>query len=384
MNQSQLNILLICKTLPWQFKGGIQTHTWQLAKALTEKGHRVSILSGGAYRSKESRLVKEGIEITSLPYFPGRYIKPISYLAEEFSFNWTAKNWIHENHEGFDIIHSQGRSGYLLFLVKEVHHKLVNTVHGLIDLENQNRPWYAINRNLHTTVTKWIEKRLLYATRLNISVSKSLKDQVQNLRVNKPLEIIPNGVAAKHITAKDVANTAKRFLFIGRLHPVKGVSKIVEQMAYGSSDISLDIIGLGHEFDKISVLIKEYGLENQVRLLGERSNEEIHRLIPNYQALILPSHYETQGIVLLEANAHAIPVIASDIPAIRETVTDRRNGILCQANKPQEFINAMEFMAKNPSIAERMGRVGQSNVLKQYTWSQIAENTIQAYNKIAS
>ncbi|MFY0594624.1 glycosyltransferase family 4 protein [Roseivirga sp.] len=383
MNSIGLNILLICKTLPWQFKGGIQTHTWQLAKALNDKGHQVSILSGGAFRSYEKRVIKEGIEVISRPYFPGRYIKPISFLAEEFAFNWAAKNWVEENHEAFDIIHSQGRSGYLLFLVKAVHHKLINTVHGLIDLENQERPWYAFNRNLHTSITKWIEKKLLFASRINISVSKSLKDQVQTLRLNTPLEVISNGVSAQHISKQTSTNKSAKFLFIGRLHPVKGVSRIVEKMAMASEDITLDIIGTGHEFERISEAIRKNGLKNKVRLLGEFTNEEIHKVIPDYNALILPSHYETQGIVLLEANAHAIPVIASDIPAIRETVTDRFNGILCNADDPMEFINAMDYMSKNAAIAEQMGRNGQEKVLKQYTWSQIAEDTLQAYYKIA-
>lgn len=383
MTNRTLHVLLICKTMPWQFKGGIQTHTWQLAKALSAKGHAVSILSGGPFRSTERHTEKEGISLINIPYFPGRYIKPISYLAEEFSFNWAAKQWVAANHGSFDIIHAQGRSGYLLFMVKSVHQKLVNTVHGLVDLENQHSPWYGVNRKLHTFFTKHIEKRLLKCSKLNISVSKSLKKQVQTLRVNKPLKVISNGVATENSSAQVIAVKPARFLFVGRLHPVKGISAIVENMIHIQGEICLDIVGYGTEYEKIKRLIESNNLHNKVRLLGEYSNEKIHEVLPYYQALILPSQYETQGIVLLEANVHSIPVIASDIPAIRETVTSNYNGILCQPDQPAQFISAMEYMTQNPLKTKEMGRNGRAQVLKQYTWDQIAERTLSAYNKIA-
>ena len=369
--------------MPWQFKGGIQTHTWQLAKALTDKGHQVSILSGGPFRSTEQRSEKEGITLINIPYFPGRYIKPISFLAEEFAFNWAVKHWVKANHNDFNIIHGQGRSGYLLFLVKQVHHKLVNTVHGLIDLENQNSAWYEINRKLHTFFTTIIEKRLLNSSSLNISVSKTLKTQVQALRSDKPFKVISNGVTMSAGNDQRALTKPARFLFVGRLHPVKGICAIVEEMVKAKEGISLDIIGNGSEFKKIESLIKTFGLQNKVRLLGEYSNEKIHEVLPYYQALILPSQYETQGIVLLEANVHSIPVIASDIPAIRETVTNNFNGILCHADRPDQFISAMEYMTEHPMETEQMGRNGREKVLKQFTWNQIAARTIQAYYKIA-
>lgn len=383
MTVKTLHILLICKTMPWQFKGGIQTHTWQLAKALQAKGIKVTVLSGGPFRSTERRTEKEGITLINIPYFPGRYIRPISFLAEEFSFNWAVKTWVKSNHNVYDIIHAQGRSGYLLYLVKGTHQKLVNTIHGLIDLENQHSRWYEVNRHLHTFFTKRIEKRLLSYTKLNISVSESLRTQVQTLRVDKPVQVISNGVSTENSSHDTAISKPARFLFVGRLHPVKGITAIVEHMIHIHGEIGLDIIGNGTEYDTIKKLIETNGLHKKVRLLGEYTNEKIHEVLPYYQALILPSQYETQGIVLLEANVHSIPVIASDIPAIRETVTNNYNGILCHPDHPEQFISAMEYMTKNPLETEKMGENGRTKVLRQYTWEQIAESTIQAYNKVA-
>ena len=104
--KTALNILMICKSMPWRFKGGIQTHTWQLAQALIAEGHQVMVLTAGGYKRPEKAVVKNGVNIVEIPYLPGRYVKPIAALAEEFAFNWAAKRWVQNHHEVYDIIHA--------------------------------------------------------------------------------------------------------------------------------------------------------------------------------------------------------------------------------------------------------------------------------------
>ena len=381
----KLNILLVCKTMPWTFKGGIQTHTWELGKAIKNSGHSVTILTGGPYRSEESETVKEGISIVSLPYFPGRYIKPISIAAEEISFNWYAKNWVKKNHHKFDIIHAQGRSGYLLYTIKAIRNKLLTTLHGLIEMEIRNFHWFNFNRQFHKLLAQTFEKKLFKASRVNIAVSQDLKANIGNLRgTNEQVKVIPNGVQGGFKAPKPSTSKSSRFLFVGRLHPVKGIKEIVNAMEHANSNIVLDIIGGGPEEDSIKKIIHEKGLEDKVRLLGEKSNKVIHEVMEFYQGLILPSHYETQGIVILEANAHSIPVIASDIPAIRETVRNRFNGLLCNSEKPEEFINAMHYISEHPLKAQKMGINGCKQVEAFYTWDKIAQRTIETYTKLSA
>ncbi|OEK00909.1 hypothetical protein BFP97_05015 [Roseivirga sp. 4D4] len=370
--------------MPWQFKGGIQTHTWELAKALKKADHNVSIVVGGPFRSNEVKTLRKGVEIISLPYFPGRYIKPISFAAEEIAFNLTVRKWVKNHHHNFDIIHAQGRSGYLLFGLRGIRQKLVSTVHGLVELENNHIKWYDLNRHIHRYLAKSFESKLLEQSKISISVSETLKGQMKVSRsTDNEVHVIPNGVNTDHSTNTAKRSAFQRFLFVGRLHPVKGISAIVEHMRFANQNICLDIIGDGSEKQKIQASIKQYALEGRVRLLGEHSNAKVHEVLPYYQALILPSQYETQGIVLLEANAHAIPVIASDIPAIRETIENEHNGLLCDPSKPLEFIEAMEYLSSKPTIAHQMGVKGMLKVQHSYKWSTIAERTIDTYYKIA-
>ncbi|PWL31612.1 glycosyltransferase family 4 protein [uncultured Roseivirga sp.] len=379
-----LNILLISKTLPWQFKGGIQTHSWELAKGLAAIGHKVSILNGGPYRSKVNTKNIEGIDVIQVPYFPGRYIKPINIVAEEFSFNWYAFKWVKKNHQTFDIIHAQGRSGYLLSFNRDIRSRLVNTVHGLIDIENKGKKWYQLNHKLHHSFTKKVEDRLYNSAAGLVAVSNSLKHDLSNARaIQKPIKVISNGVKSLgHSRFKQDKNEA-RFLFVGRLHPVKGISRIVELMDQVDSCVYLDIIGDGSERENIARIIAQKGLQTRVRLLGEYSNEEIHGMLPYYTALVLPSFYETQGIVLLEANSEGIPVIASDLDSIKETIQHGENGLLCATNKPMEFIDAMNYLSRNRNEARVMGLKGKSKVEAYYTWDKIAQQTERLYHSLA-
>lgn len=379
-----LKILLISKTLPWQFKGGIQTHTWELAKSLVEIGHSVTILNGGPFRSKTTTFLKDGIEVVQIPFFPGRYLKPVSLLAEEFSFNWSVLTWTIKNHQPFDIIHSQGRSGYLLSFFKPIKNRLVNTVHGLLDIESQHSKWYSLNANLHNAFTKKVENRLYNKAARLVAVSTALKGELSEKRfVQQPIQVISNGVNTFPKTLS-LKNNAARFLFIGRLHPIKGIAKMIEQMDLANENISLDIVGNGSERDAIVRIIEAKGLQKKVKLLGELTSEEIHNILPHYTALVLPSLYETQGIVLLEANSEGVPVIASDLPAIRETITHGENGLLCPTNNPVAFIEAMNYMANHRQEAEMMGSIGRIKVEAEYSWNKIAVKTESLYYSIAS
>ncbi|TDQ17055.1 (1-_4)-alpha-D-glucan synthase (UDP-glucose) [Algoriphagus boseongensis] len=387
MNKS-LKIVMICKSLPWRFKGGIQTHTWDLAKALTGLGHQVTVLTGGNFSKAENRYSKDEVSVVEIPFFPGRYLPGIAYLAEELSFNIQVKRWVKKNADRFDIIHAQGRSGYLLYQIKGIQGKLVNTVHGLTQIEAKSgKTLKDFNASLHAFFSKKWEIKLLQASRGAIAVSENLKS---SLSLNSPsqmnLRVIPNGVEAPKELLQVAPSTkiVDRFVFVGRLHPVKGLDRIVKALAKNDRKIHLDIIGTGPQEKELKQLVQDLGLEKQVRFLGEYDSASIHFLMPYYKGLVLPSLYESQGIVLLEANVHGVPVIASDLEPIRETVTSEVNGILCNPEKPEDYIKAMEYFLDHPVAARNMGLRGLELVKASYSWNSVAEKTIEFYHQIAS
>jgi len=382
MNRS-LNILMICKSLPWRFKGGIQTHTWQLAKALTAQGHQLSILTAGSFKKEAFSWEKDGINIIEIPYLPGRYIKPVAALAEELAFNVAVKKWVKAHQQDYQVIHAQGRSGYLLYTNNSIRPKLVNTIHGLISRESKGlKPW-KLSSWLHIALASNFESGMMKHASQCLSVSADLQADIHQIRPDTAPVVIPNGVDCDQNEPMMLGRKPARFLFIGRLHQVKGILPLVKAMANAPEEITLDLIGNGPQKKTIEDMIVRLSLQKRVRLLGEHSNEKVQTIIPYYQAVVLPSHYETQGIVLLEANAHAVPVIASDIAAIRESVTDGENGLLCEPANGKAFVEAMVQMIADPISTQLMGIRGRKRVIRDYDWQQIARETAATYQRIA-
>jgi len=385
--KSKLNILLICKSLPWRFKGGIQTHTWDLAQALRQKGNEVTILTGGSFFQKEKETQREEIRIVEISYFPGRYIPFVSFLAEEFAFNHQVKSWVNANHAAFDIIHAQGRSGYLLYQNPALHSKIIQTIHGMTAIESKTDSNQNLNTRLHRFFAEKWENRLLQVSRKAITVSEDLRISVvqKNIGSAAKINVIPNGVGQLIQDSKKGYNqVVNRFVFVGRLHPVKGLAPLIQAIANSEQKIYLDIIGEGPQQQELERLVATLNLQLQVRFLGAFENSTIQHLLPHYKGLVLPSVYESQGIVLLEANLQGIPVIASDIPSIRESVTTGFNGILCDPAQPKTFTAAMSFLLGNPIQAKRMGIQGKKRVIEDYSWNTIADQTIALYHQIAS
>jgi glycosyltransferase involved in cell wall biosynthesis len=307
----------------------------------------------------------------------------ISHLAEEWAFNRAARNWIKKNHHDFHIIHAQGRSGYLLYQISEIKNKLIQTLHGLTSIEAKSGS--NLNTWAHANMVKRWEQKMMSHVALSISVSEDLKNQVLRTSNFTKIKVIPNGIQASEVplSASSTHTASDRFVFVGRLHPVKNLLPIIESLARHEETIYLDIIGSGPQEKEIQKKTLSLGLKSQVRILGELDNQVIKSLLPNYRGLLLPSLYESQGIVLLEANLAGIPVVASDLLAIRESICDGKSGLLCDPGDPTSFLAAMSFLKNNPVLAQNMGEFGREYVLRNFNWDKIASQTLDCYRKIA-
>jgi glycosyltransferase involved in cell wall biosynthesis len=379
MMNNKMKILLVCKSLPWSFKGGVQTHTWELSQSLSTFGHEVNILTAGSIRRGYKTYTKNDIQIHEIPYLPGRYIKTISSIAEEFSFNLSARSWIKKNENDYDIIHLQGTSGYLYASNKKT---VICTVHGLCENETQ-RNSSTLENTLYSNVTRFFEKKSINKSCRIITVSKGLKEELVQKEYTgiKKIEVINNGIN-KIINSGETNQSKKsKLLFVGGLHPDNGLDVLIKTMSKVHDEIGLDIIGEGPYENEVKKLIENYNLGHRVNMLEEMTKGEVYSHMQNSMALILPSLYETQGMVLLEAYANGIPVIASRLESIKEKVKDGINGLLCEPNNPEHFASAIHYLYDYPTESEMMGLYGRDMVHAKYSWDLIAKDTISIYEQ---
>ncbi|MEQ6119086.1 hypothetical protein [Reichenbachiella sp. MALMAid0571] len=123
--KEEMNILFVCKCLPWSCVDGINGQVWNMSHTMIEQGHQVTILCIGSEHDCENSYMKDGIVITEIPYFVGSYMDPIAMLAEEYFFNLAVKRWIRKNVEKFDVVNILGQRRDLSIdnLYPELHEK---------------------------------------------------------------------------------------------------------------------------------------------------------------------------------------------------------------------------------------------------------------------
>jgi glycosyltransferase involved in cell wall biosynthesis len=161
------------------------------------------------------------------------------------------------------------------------------------------------------------------------------------------------------------ANLASRShdyaLFVGRLDPEKGLKTLLEAWRY--VDFPLKIRGNGRLEAELRELIKHHDID-KVEFIGRLQEQELSDLIRNARFLVIPSegYYETFGMVIIEAYARGVPVVASNIGVIPEIVSDKQTGLLFEAGDSRDLANKATWMWDHPQEAEVMGR----NALKAY------------------
>ena len=154
--------------------------------------------------------------------------------------------------------------------------------------------------------------------------------------------------------------------FIGRLDPVKRVPDLVRAVAPIGDRVTLDIFGDGPDRQRIERQIDSMGC---VALRGavRRPQEALSEM----GLLVLPSEAEGFGLVLIEAMASGVPVIATDAPGIRDVLRHEVNGLLVPVGAPPALTAAIERVISDPQLRARLIEGGIRTVRERYTWDRV-------------
>ena len=221
-----------------------------------------------------------------------------------------------------------------------------------------------------------------------------MKDYLEQLEIDTHVSVLPTGISDAHFypikkrveEIREHYGIDKDYLFctVSRLAKEKNLAYQLQELKLlknklakkGKSFCHL-ILGEGPERAHLSALIKELGLEEEVRLIGNVANEEI----PNYMAasdlFLFTSQSETQGIVILEAFAAGTPVVALDATGVRDVVVNGRNGLLTE-DILGAWSGQVDYLLENVSIREQM-RTRAVDTAKKYHESLIAQSALCYY-----
>lgn len=183
-----------------------------------------------------------------------------------------------------------------------------------------------------------------------------------------------------------------RVLTVGRLVEKKGIQYAIRALARLSPDLSFEyrIVGGGPRRDELEALVQNLGLDGKVSFLGALSKEEVHKQYQWAHIFTLPSvtaadgDREGQGLVLQEAQACGLPVVATRHNGFPEGVQEGESAILVPERDVSALADALESLSKQEDRWEEIGRCGRAFVQNRYDIEALNERLVNIYRELLS
>jgi glycosyltransferase involved in cell wall biosynthesis len=191
------------------------------------------------------------------------------------------------------------------------------------------------------------------------------------------LAIVRCGVEPARYGANPRTAFGQNVLFVGRLAAVKGVPLLLEDFARVCADhpgARLTLVGDGPERASLQARARTLGLEDTVDFAGYRTQDEVAALLDAADMLVLPSFAEGLPVVLMEALASRIPVIATPVAGVSELVRDGVTGLLVPPGDVDGLTNALDRLLGDPELCHRLGEAGRRAVGERHDVAREAAN----------
>jgi D-inositol-3-phosphate glycosyltransferase len=212
------------------------------------------------------------------------------------------------------------------------------------------------------------------------------------------ISVVPCGVDLE-LFRPDVAAAPRtpgrqRVVVVGRLVERKGVGNAIvalsRLLAAGGPDTELvvaggpDLAGLDADPDvqRLRAVARQHGVDDRVRFLGRVGREDLPALFRSADVAVCVPWYEPFGIVPLEAMACGVPVVASAVGGLVDTVVHGSTGLHVPPRDPAALTDALAALLSDPERRAQLGRAGARRARARYSWDRVAAQTLQSYEDL--
>ncbi len=378
---------------PAHIYGGPSQSVYHLCRAIKRHGGDVRVLTTNANGWQRGAVLNVATdrEMILEDDLPVRYCARIAVNSKSLDL----LKWLPHYARWSDVIHITAVYSFpiipALAIAKLYGKSVVWSPRGML------QRWDGTSRT--TIKTVW-EKICCVAAPRKLVLHVTSEMEAEACRERMPgieICVIPNGadVETRRQTDESIKGNNNghhkqpmRVLFIGRLHQKKGIENLLAALdllrVKDAKPVvgSVVIAGTGDAdyVQSIQNLINRFGLQNQVKMIGEVTGEEKNSVYDAADVVVIPSHVENFGIVVAEALARGIPVIAS-----RGTPWQRVEEANCGLwvdNDPATLAAALEKIHTMPRA--EMGARGRELIKREYSWDAIGESMMRLYHRIAA
>lgn len=372
--------------------GGMNVYVLELSRELARLGYEVDIFTRRDGEIPTIQQVAPNLRLINISAGPGEPIEKeeiVRYLPE---FHANMRRFMADQPGGYQIIHSHywqsGWAGTLLARTFDLPHVVM--FHTLGEVKNRARfgeqePKLRIRhertiaRRATGIVTASEHERQLLELYYGANTEKMF-----SVPCGIDLDLFQPRDRAAARAAIGIEGDAPLILWVGRLEKLKGVEILVDAVAQlDRRDFTLLIVG-GDE--RAADLRAE--LEAQAASAGIAANVEFrgavpHDDLPNYYSAadvcVVPSYYESFGLVAVEAMACGTPVVASRVGGLVSTVTDGVTGYLIPWRCPEPFAEKLEVLLGNPELRANFSRAARKSV-ERFRWSTVGLRIADVYD----
>ena len=396
-------------TLGGKEAGGMNVYVRELARELGRRGVAVDMFTRSQRRG-EPQIVELGpnVRVVTLHTGPAApYDKNwvLDYLPE---FVRRVRCFADGQDLSYDLIHSHyWLSGVAALELRKMWNvPVVHMFHTLGAMKNQvakTSVWAETDERVR------IEGRLLREADAIIAATPLDRAQMQfHYGVESDrVVVIPCGVDTTMFRPHDQTDARFRLglppqptsivLFVGRIEPLKGLDTLLHALALlveadqpVRPDIQLVVVGgdaharadqWGGEERRLRALVQELGITDLVRFVGSRPQAQLPLLYSAADIVAVPSHYESFGLVALEAQACGTPVVASRTGGLTFTVQDGGSGFLEPWDQPAAFARRIQQLVAHEGLRQEMGAQAIVNA-QSYAWPRIADQVLDLYEAV--
>jgi phosphatidylinositol alpha-mannosyltransferase len=349
-----MKVALVCP-YSWTTPGGVQAHIRGLARELRLRGHEVELLAPSDRKIAAGSFRRVGRTV-SIPDNESLVPVSLSPLAP-------IRTWRHLAERGYDLVHVHEPMIPAVSLAATLTSAapLVGTFHMYASRPRWYRPFAPLCRSA------------LARLDVRIAVSEAARWHVART-CSGDYRIVPNGVDWQHFASLRAERTGSRILFVGRGEPRKGLPVLLEAFERVPEGAELDLVGVGP-----SALPHRLRARGRIHAHGRVSDDVRDELLARADVLCAPSLAgESFGIVLVEAMAAGIPVVASALPGY-VGVLPEKVGRLVPPGDSAALAAALTELIADGELRARLGAAGRE-AARRYDWSQVADEVLAAYD----